>query len=171
MKKFSVSEIAEYGCILAFAMIASYIEAILPVFWGAPGMKLGLANAAIVFCLYRNGAVPALAINISRILLCTFLFHNWYSLWYASAGALFSFVIMIFLKKTKAFSITGVSVAGGVAHNLGQLLIAFLITKIPVLFAYVPVLLIAGTVTGFFNGRIAGILYKRIKPLENKEKI
>lgn len=162
MKKNAAKKVALYGCFLAFAMIVAYIEAILPFSLGIPGTKLGLANAVIVSCLYMFGIGPALAINICRIVLSALLFGNIYSMLYALSGAVFSFVIMILLKKCKSFGMTGVSVAGGVAHNFGQLLIAVLITKVPVLLYYVPVLILVGSLTGFANGWLAIFMYDKI---------
>lgn len=160
--KITVKEIVQYGCLLAFAMVVSYVEVLLPVPIGIPGVKLGLANAAIVLCLYLFGAVPALVINLLRVLLCSLLFANLYSLWYSLAGAVFSFFIMILCKKIKNFSMIGVSALGGVFHNIGQLMIALVITEVPVLLYYVPVLIVLGTITGFINGGLAKIIYGRV---------
>lgn len=160
--KITVKEIAQYGCLLAFTMIVSYVEVLFPMPIGIPGVKLGLTNVAIVLCLYLFGAFPALVVNVLRIILCSFLFANLYSLWYSLAGAVLSFFIMALCKRIKNFSMIGISVLGGVFHNIGQLLIAFLITKVPVLMYYIPVLIIIGTVTGFINGGLAKIIYDKI---------
>ncbi len=162
MKKNAAKKVALYGCFLAFAMIVAYIEAILPFSTGIPGTKPGLANAVIVSCLYMFGVGPALTINVCRILLSALLFGNLYSMLYALSGAVFSFIIMMIVKNCKCFGMIGVSVAGGVAHNFGQLLIAILITKVPVLFYYIPVLILVGSLTGLLNGWLATILNKKI---------
>lgn len=168
MKNKIAGKVALFGCFLAFAMIVSYIEAILPFSLGIPGTKLGLANGAVVCCLYLFGAWPALMINICRIVLSTFLFGNLYSMCYALAGAVTSFVVMVLMKRIKSFGICGVSIAGGVAHNFGQLLIALLITKVPVLMYYIPVLILVGALTGFINGWLAKLVYDRRKLLFQK---
>lgn len=162
-KNSKVKKIAEYACLLAFAMMVSYVEALIPFTIGIPGAKLGLANVAIVFCLYKTGAFGALCVNISRVFLCSLLFGNMYSLLYSLVGAIFSFVIMVLVKKVPFFSMVGVSVAGGVAHNLGQLLLAVLITSVPVLMYYIPFLMIIGAVTGLLNGWLAKVIYDRTK--------
>lgn len=167
MKHKSVKQIAQYGCMLAFAMIVSYVEAMIPFYFGIPGAKLGLANSVIVLCLYLFGAMPALLINITRVILTGILFSNAYSILYSLAGAALSFIIMILLKKIKSFSMIGISIAGGVAHNIGQLLIAFLITEIPILFYYIPVLLVLGTVTGLLNGSLAKLIFNKIDKMIN----
>ncbi len=163
MKHKSIKQIAQYGCMLAFAMIVSYIEALIPFYFGIPGAKLGLANSVIVLCLYMFGGAPAFMINTARVILCGILFSNAYSIWYSLAGAAVSYLVMFLLKKIKGFSMIGVSIAGGVAHNLGQLLVALMITDVPVLLFYLPALLLFGTVTGLLNGSLAMIIYKRIE--------
>lgn len=162
MKKSAAKKVALYGCFLAFAMIVAYIEVILPFSIGIPGTKLGLANVVIVSCLYMFGVAPALTINLCRIVLSALLFGNLYSMLYAFSGAVFSFVIMILLKRCKGFTVIGVSIAGGVAHNFGQILIAVLITKVPVLVYYVPVLILVGSLTGLVNGWLAKLMNDRI---------
>ncbi len=163
-------KIAEYACLLAFAMIVSYIEALIPIPLGIPGAKLGLANVAIVFCLYRTGTGSAFIINICRVLLCGLLFGNAYGMLYSLIGAVFSLLIMACMKHIKAFSMIGVSIAGGVAHNIGQLLLALCITQVPVLWYYFPFLLITGALTGLLNGSLANVIYKRIgKHTERQE--
>lgn len=163
MKKISTRQIAQYGCLLAFAMVVSYVEALIPVHLGIPGAKLGLANSAIVLCLYLFGPIPALLINVSRVVLCSLLFTNLYSLWYSLSGAVFSFIVMILLKKIKGLSIFGISIAGGVFHNMGQLIVAVIVTQVPVLIYYIPVLIIIGALTGLINGFIANLVGKHVK--------
>ncbi len=162
MRKSSAITIAEYGCLLALAMMVSYIEALIPFHPGIPGAKLGLANCVIVLCLYWHGGMAAAVINIARVILCGLLFGNLYSMSYALTGALLSFFIMLMCKRFKVFSMIGVSALGGIAHNIGQLTIACIITKVPALFYYIPFLVLAGGITGFLNGSLAHLLYKRI---------
>lgn len=163
MKKISVKETAQYGCLLAFAMMVSYVEVLLPIHLGIPGAKPGLANSVIVLGLYIFGPVPALIINVSRVVLSALLFTNLYSLWYSLAGALVSFAAMVICSKIKGLSIFGVSIAGGVFHNMGQLLIAICVTKVPVLVYYVPVLILIGAFTGLLNGFLAKLVCKHVK--------
>ena len=155
-------KLTEYACLLGFAMMVSYLEAVIPIPLGIPGAKLGLANVVIVFCLYYLGPFGAIMVNLCRILLCGLLFGNLYSILYSLAGAVFSILVMVFIKQIKLFSLVGVSVAGGVAHNIGQLLLALLITKVLILMYYVPFLLVMGALTGLLNGSVAGIVYKRV---------
>ena len=116
------SKIAQYGLLTALALVLSYLESLIPPLW-VPGVKLGLPNLAVVFALYRLGWKDACAISLVRVVLVTLLFGNGAALAYSIAGAALSLSLMGLLKKTRKFSTVGVSVAGGVAHNAGELLL------------------------------------------------
>lgn len=149
----------------ALAMIFSYVEAMLPVNFGIPGVKLGIANTVVLTGLYILQWKEVLLISVLRVFLTAILFGNVLSAAYSLAGALCSFVVMLLMKKIGVFSVTGVSIAGGVSHNMGQLLVAVaLVENIRLLF-YAPVLLIAGTVTGF----LIGITVSKIVPVINQQ--
>lgn len=153
---------AYYGMILGLALILSYVESLIPIPIPIPGIKLGLANSVILFVLYRNGVWKAAGISILRIILSGFLFGNMAAIIYSLAGAASSILIMYLLQRTKWFSITGVSVAGGVAHNVGQLITAAVIVQTTAVYYYIPVLLLAGAVTGILIGLAAGEIEKRV---------
>ena len=156
------------GLLLAYALILSYIESLIPFAVGIPGIKLGLANLAVVLCLYKKGRRDALLLNICRILLAGFLFGNLYSILYSLAGGFLSFVVMCVAQRGKNFGILGVSVLGGVFHNLGQIGIAVFVTQTPGILYYIPWLVVAGVLTGTGIGILAQILLPR---LEGKERI
>lgn len=162
MKKQSAKKIAEYGLLIALAMVLSYVEALIPFSVAVPGVKLGLANMVVVFALYRLGKTEAFIISILRVLLVTFMFGNAFALFYSLSGALLSFAVMLLLLKTGRFSTVGVGIGGGVSHNIGQILCAMLLLGTKQLAYYLPVLLISGTIAGIAIGIIAGILLKRI---------
>lgn len=148
--------IAYCAMFTALAMIFGYVEALIPFGFGIPGMKLGLANIVTVVVLYTLPAYQALGIQLARIVLVSFLFGNMSMMIYSLAGGVLSFLAMFFVKKIKGFSITGVSIAGGVSHNAGQLMAAvFVAGSIKIAF-YLPVLLISGLVTGCLIGVLAG---------------
>lgn len=155
------------GFLLALSMILSYIESLLPIGIGIPGVKLGLPNLIVVILLYLYGWREALGVNLLRIILTGFLFGSLYSILYALAGALSSFCVMALLRRTGYFSMMGVSIAGGVFHNIGQLLIAAWVVETYAPAFYLPFLLIAGAVTGLLIGvaamRTAPYLQKHIK--------
>lgn len=143
---------AYLGLFLALALICSYIESLIPFYFGIPGVKLGLANIVVVLMLYCTGAKSALAVSVLRILLSGFLFGNMFSILYSLAGGLASFLCMVLLKRSGRFRIISVSAAGGVTHNLGQIAVAAAVVENRSLFYYYPVLFIAGTLTGIVIG-------------------
>lgn len=143
------------------AFMLSYIESLFPFFFGVPGMKLGLANLAVVCALYLYGWREALMVNVLRIILAGLLFGNMFSILFSLGGAIVSFVCMMAAKRL-GLSLYGVSMAGGVFHNVGQLLIAaFLVQTVEVGY-YAPFLLVAGLVTGLLIGAIGKELLRRI---------
>lgn len=146
----------------ALAMIFGYVEAILPISVGIPGVKLGFANIVVLFALYRLKPSEAFLINVVRIVLVSFLFGNLSIMIYSLAGGSCSFAAMLFLKKSDKFSIYGVSVAGGIFHNIGQLIVAMLVMESFSLMYYGPVLLISGLVTGLLIGIVSQEVLKRI---------
>ncbi|MBD5508402.1 MAG: Gx transporter family protein [Lachnospiraceae bacterium] len=148
---------AELGLFLALALILSYVESLIPFSFGIPGIKLGLPNLIVLLLLYDetgNGAREALLVNGLRIVLSGFLFSNLYAILYALAGAAFSFLVMLLGRRTKRFSMVGVSILGGVFHNIGQILVAMLVVETFAVAYYVPFLIIAGTVTGAILGLV-----------------
>jgi heptaprenyl diphosphate synthase len=154
---------AYLGLFAAAAMLLGYVESLIPVFVTVPGMKLGLANLAVILALYLFGWKEAAAVSAVRILLSGFLFGNLVSMAFSAAGGALSLGVMILLKKTGRFSMVGVSAAGGVFHNIGQLLVAALTVSNFRLFYYLAVLLITGTVTGTLIGLVAGEIRKRLE--------
>lgn len=163
MDRYSKTKYIGYGAILtALAMIFSYVEAILPFAIGIPGVKLGIANIVVVIALYKFGIKMALTINVIRIFISGFLFSGTFGILYSLAGGILSFVAMLIIRKFKCFSIVGVSMTGGVFHNVGQLLTAaFLVSNLK-MFVYFPVLLFSGLVTGIINGIVAGLVLEKL---------
>ena len=143
------------------AMILSYVESLLPSV-GVPGVKLGLANIAVIFALYRLGGKSALAVSLVRVFMVTMLFGSMSALLYSLAGAALSLGVMTLLRRSDRFSSVGVSVAGGVAHNLGQILMAMLLLGTARLAYYFPILVLTGVAGGIFTGLTAALLVKRI---------
>ncbi len=170
----------ELGFFLAVALILSYIETLIPFSFGVPGIKLGLPNMVVVLLLYKQdygetgenpisgtkvshngyGSREAALVNGLRIVLSGFLFSNLYSILYALAGAVCSFIAMLIGKRIHCFSIAGVSVLGGVFHNIGQIIVAMFVVETFAVSYYVPFLVIAGTLTG----AILGLVVMEIMP-------
>lgn len=163
----------ELGFFLALALILSYVETLIPLSFGIPGIKLGLPNLIVVLLLCRNGfgncsldrhdIQAALGVNILRIVLSGFLFSNLYTILYALSGALFSFAAMLIGRRMRCFSVVGVSVLGGVFHNIGQILVAMAVVETIYVGYYVPFLIAAGTATGAVLGIAAMELIPYLK--------
>ena len=158
----SARNVATSAVLAALALIFSYIEVLIPFQPGLPGVKLGLANLVVIVCLYRMNAKYALTINIIRVIVAGLLFTGLWGLVYSLAGSLLSFAVMYLLKKTNLFSVIGVSMAGGVFHNLGQLAVAILLVSGPQLIHYMPVLILSGMTAGIIVGIGAFILVERL---------
>ena len=154
--------VALTGMMASLALIFSYVEVLFPFNAGIPGVKLGLANLVPLIILYRLEARYAYAANLIRVILAGLLFSGLFAALYSLAGSLASFLVMYLLKKTRLFSVIGVSTAGGVFHNLGQLIVAMLAVSGPQLFHYMPVLIISGMIAGIIVGIGASILLDRI---------
>ena len=137
-------KLANMAMLVALAMIFSYVESLIPINFGIPGMKLGVANLVTV---------------------TGFLFGNGMSIVYSLAGGILSFLVMALMKRLKGFSVAGVSIAGGVSHNIGQIIVASVVVENLKLIYYLPALLIAGTVTGF----VMGMISKKLLPIVKRE--
>jgi len=171
-KNLSPQQLATMGMLSALALALSFLESLIPFQPGLPGVKLGLANLVIVFALYRMNVHSALLINTVRILLASLLFSGLFGLLYSAAGAAASLAAMTLLlqinrKREQAgksilFSIFGVSMTGGVFHNLGQLLVAILFLSSLNLIFYLPVMIISGIVMGLINGMVTWLLLQKI---------
>ncbi len=157
----STKKLTALALLTTTAMILSYVESLLPSV-GVPGVKLGLANIAVIFALFRLGGKSALAVSLVRVFMVTMLFGSMSALLYSLAGAALSLVVMALLRRTDRFSTVGVSVAGGVAHNAGQILMAMLLLGTARLAYYYPVLVVSGVAGGIFTGLAAALLIRRV---------
>lgn len=156
-------QIARYALLMALAMVLSWLESMVPVATAVPGVKLGLTNLVVIFALYRMSLRDAAAISFIRVLLVSMTFGNAYSFAYSFAGAALSLAVMAMLRKTGKFSMLGVSVAGGVSHNVGQILVAMTVLETARLVYYLPVLMISGIAAGICIGVVGAIITKRIR--------
>jgi len=150
------------GLFLALALVASYIETLIPISVGIPGVKIGLANGVIMVLLYMVSLRETYAVSLARIVLSGFLFGNLMMIIYSLAGGMLSLTVMALMKRFGGFSPVGVSVAGGVSHNIGQLIVAILVLETGRLVYYFPILLVSGTVAGIVIGILAGEIIKRV---------
>lgn len=160
------TRVVHFGVFTALALIFSYVESLIPINFGIPGVKLGLANLILIIAMYKMSIREVYLLAVSRIVLAGFLFANLFSIIYSLAGGLLSLTVMYFLKKSERFSLMGISMAGGVNHNIGQLMMAMFVLESFNIAYYFPVLLISGLLTGLVIGIIAGEMLKRLKNIK-----
>lgn len=159
----SAARTARYGVLIALAFIFSYIEAMIPIPFPVPGIKLGLANLVTITGIYTVGPAGAAVVSLLRVVLVGFTFGNLFSMWYGLSGCIVSLVCMILLKRWGRLSILGVSAAGGAAHNLGQLCMAAFLVENGAVFVYLPALLAAGVAAGGLIGLLGGLVTERVE--------
>ena len=156
-------KIAVLALAIALAMILSFVESQIPAFVAIPGVKIGLANIAVVFVLYNLGWKEAVLISLVRVVMVSMLFGTLVSLFYSVAGAVLSLTGMVLLKKTGLFSTVAVSVTGGVLHNVGQILMACLLLETNVIVYYLPFLILSGVIAGVVIGVVSAIMVNRVQ--------
>ena len=161
--KMKTKKLTVLALTIAVAMILSYLESMIPAFVAIPGIKMGLANIAVVFALYKLGWKEATGVSLLRVVLVSLLFGHLASFFYSFAGAVLSLLGMILLKKTGRFSEVAVSVTGGVLHNIGQIAMACILLETDVVRFYLPFLILSGTLAGVVIGVAAAILVRRVK--------
>lgn len=162
---------AYMGLLLAFALILSYIETLIPFQTGIPGIKLGLANLAVLLCLYLFKWREALLLTTAKAIISGLLFGNLFMIIYSLAGAWLSCLVMIAMKRSKCFHVPVVSASGGVMHNVGQLLVAAFVVRTYGILYYVPVLIVAGLVVGLITGSVAALVLPYVQRITNERSI
>ena len=155
-------KVAYFGVFTALALIFSYVETLIPVNFGIQGVKLGLANLVIVIAIYKMKLSDAFLLSVVRVVLSGFIFGNYFSILYSLAGGALSLAVMALLKRAGGFSVIGISIAGGIAHNIGQLIVAMLVVETFRVAYYLPVLLLAGMLAGSVIGIAANEMLKRL---------
>ena len=157
------SKIAQMGLMIALAFVLSYLESLLPIQIGIPGAKLGLANIVVLIAIVQFGEKEALFLTVARTVLSGITFGRLYSMAYSLSGGILSTILMSFMHKVKKFSIIGISVAGGVTHNMGQLVIAMLVLKSLDLKYYSGFLILCGILTGVLTGLVCKSVLRNIR--------
>lgn len=160
--------VATYGMLISLAFIFSYLEAVIPIPIPVPGVKLGLANLVTIVGLYTVGVKGTAAVSLIRIVLVGCTFGNLFSMVYSLAGGALSLLLMIAFRRTKWFSQIGVSIIGGIGHNIGQISIAALVVQTAGVFYYLPFLMVAGVVAGAVVGLLGGLVTVRIRRFVKK---
>ncbi len=147
---------------VSLSLVLSFLESLIPPLVAVPGVKIGLANVVTVFILYTLGAPSAALVSLVRVLLSALLFGSAVSFWYSLSGAALSLLLMSLAKRTRLFSSIGVSIVGGVAHNVGQTLAAMVILESAAIAVYLGPLLVSGVLAGIAVGTVAGVLNLRL---------
>lgn len=159
----NVKRLAILSMLLGVAIILGYVEAIIPFDFGVPGVKLGLANIVSLIILYLYKTKEAYIVGILRVIIIGFLFANLSMIFYSLSGLILSITLMFFFVKSRKFSIIGISVIGAIAHNVGQLIVALVLSRVDVILYYIPVLMIAAVITGICTGIVASGVLKVLK--------
>ena len=157
-----IRQITTMGMLVALAMVLGFVETLIPINLGIPGMKLGLANIVVVIALFLFEVKTAVVVSILRIILIAMTFGNMSMMFYSIAGASLSLLSMIAISKIKSFSLISVSIIGGIMHNVGQIICAAFVVRTNGVFTYLPVLMIAGLVSGALIGIVAGLISVRL---------
>lgn len=165
----NTKKITESGLLLAVSLVLAYFESLLPVMIAVPGVKLGLANIITMLVLYQSGAKQAFILMTVRVVMAGFLFSGVMGILYSFAGGVLCILAMYIVKKSPYFSVLGVSMTGAVFHNLGQLIIAFILMENAHILYYFPVLGVAALLSGFAIGYISEILIKRFQKMFPKD--
>ena len=159
----NTKKLTTLSLMVTFALVLSYIESRIPAFVAIPGVKVGLANIAVIFTLYKFGTKEAITISAIRVFLVSMLFGSPVSMIYSLAGAILSLGIMILLKRLTPLKEIAVSVTGGVMHNVGQVAVASFILDTNVVVYYLPFLILSGTIAGIAVGTASALLIKKVK--------
>ena len=167
MRQFS-NKIAIIGMLTALAMVLGYVETLIPINLGVPGMKLGLANLIVIIAFYLFDVKMGVVVSLLRIVLIAMTFGSISMMFYSISGAALSLICMILVKQIKSFSMVGISIIGGIMHNIGQIICASLVVRTNGVFTYLPVLMIAGVVSGMLIGIAASLVIVRVKPYIKK---
>ncbi len=157
-------KIALLGVLTSVALVLSYLEVMLPpISTAVPGIKMGLPNIIIIFMLYKFGLKEAVTVSLIRVFIVALLFGNIMTLAYSVAGAVLSLGLMTLFKRINLFSQIGVSIIGGISHNLGQILVAIFLFDTIQIGYYMIVLSVTGTIAGVLIGIISSILVKKLE--------
>jgi len=158
----TVKKLVSVGVLSSLAIVMGYLEQMIPLPVAFPGVKLGLSNICVILALYRLGYKEAFSVSLIKSLICGILFWGVGGMLYGVAGALLSFMVMAFVYKTGLLGTVGISIAGALFHNIGQLIALFLLSGSFSFIYYLSVLGIAAVITGTITGIISIIIIERI---------
>ncbi len=156
--------LALMAVLLALMLVLGYVESLIPLGVGIPGIKLGLANGVLLFALYMLGTKEALVLMVLKVMVPLLYIPSYLqTIMYSAAGSVLSMASMLLVKRIKDISILGVSITGAAMHNVGQVLMAMLVLQTTSLMYYLSVLLVVGVVTGILTGTAAKLVMQSLK--------
>ena len=156
--------VTQCGMLLALMLVLGFVESRLPVPGGVPGIKLGLSNGVLIFAVYLLDIPTSYTLMLLKVLLSAMTFGNFDAFWYALAGGLLSLTLMVLVSRVKGVNIVVVSMLGGLAHNVGQVLLAMYKLHLPPqILVYMAILMVAGVVTGCATGVAATGIIRRFQ--------
>lgn len=156
------------GLLVSQALALYAVESMIPVPFIAPGAKLGLANLITVIALYTlESKKDVFLVILLRLLLATMIGGTLSTFIYSVAGAILSYLAMIFVKELlkDKVSIIGVSASGAFFHNVGQLIVASGMVENIAIMLYLPILSVTGIITGIFIGITSNFIVKHLSKL------
>lgn len=143
---------ARAGVLAALALVLGYVETFIPLPVPFPGVKLGLANVAVLLALEVLDVRSAAVVALVKVLAAGFLFGNPVMMLYSAAGTALAFAAMTACTRIEGASVVLAAVIGAVLHNVGQLAVAMAVLGTPLVWATAPVLAVAGAATGVLSG-------------------
>jgi len=159
----SVRTLTKTALLTAAALILFVIESRLPRLVPLAGVKLGLGNVVLVYALYILGAKPAFAVLLGKVTLGSIFTGSALSFMYSLSGGLVCFGAMLAIKRLLTHrQIWVCSVIGAIFHNIGQILMALLVTQTVHVLGYFPILLASGLMTGTLTGLAAQLVHERL---------
>ena len=165
----SIRKLTTLAMFTTLAMIIFTIESPIPPLVPIPGIKLGLANIITLVLLRTYSPKDTLLVLLVRVLLSSLLFGQAMSLLYSLTGGICCFLAMYWVNRLlQNHFLYLTSVMGAIFHNLGQIVIAYLLTVVPGVLAYLPFLLLSGILTGLFTGLCAHFTLKYLLPLTSR---
>lgn len=164
----TAKRIAQFGLLTAAALVLGWVERMIPIAPGVPGIKLGLGNTVLLYAIYMMGAGEATLLMVIKVLLSGFMFSSLSGIMYSFAGGILSLAVMLLIKRIPYANIIVVSVAGAVAHNMGQIIVASVFVLSRAVLGYIPVLLVSGVITGLLTGIVAKYVLKGLKLYREK---
>jgi len=160
------NRIALSGLLVALMLVLGYVESLIPVAAGIPGIKLGLSNGILIFAIYMLGIPTAFLLMVLKVVLSGLMFGGVSAMMYAMAGGLVSMVAMSLLSRVKGIHPVVVSMMGGVGHNVGQVGLAMIMLNTPKLLYYMALLMIVGLICGALTGVCADSVMKHLKKIK-----